>query len=143
MVSPCPGWEPHGTQAESRQRWEGNPSLSKAEHTNAASALRDTPLEHSRSDTDELGLQIRSSTCRGVSSLVKSHQRGNLALLPLQSTDLQAEPTLPAPAQPSLPAPHGDPTASPLWICPPGTGTGSWLVTALPPVLSLEPPHNT
>lgn len=39
---PCPGWEPHGTQAESRQRWEGHPPQESLS-TNAASALRDTP----------------------------------------------------------------------------------------------------
>lgn len=56
-----------------KERKETSPS-SKAEHTNTPQALTDTPQEHSRGDTDELGLQVWSSTCKEGEALSSATQ---------------------------------------------------------------------
>lgn len=100
-----PGWEPRSNQAKLRQRWkerkETFPS-STAEHTNTPQALTDNPQEHSRGDTDELGLQVWSSTCKeGEAS--SSATQGEIFLSTRQNTG-SAHP---------LPIPNGTP-----WLVP-------------------------
>jgi len=103
--------QPPRSRGAARHRAETEP---RGDRTPPARPSTQTPPEHLRSDADELGLQVRSSTCRERAAL--SPAAGGTLLPPAPQ---------PAPRSPCCPHPTGTRTRPRLWLCPAGTMAGA------------------